>query len=342
LKYISDIYCSIRLSLYFYFMKKTPLFKLIICLLIVVLSSCGNDDDDESDPTNPNNFYNGALTSASESNLLGIWAIFSAEYDGILVDIPIDYEECGRDFFIYSENNIYREYFYQNSGCDYLTSELNWNLDGGVITLSNSLGQSDELIIISLSSNDLKFKAKFDIDEDGELDVFVINAKRYVPEEIDIVSPTFMRNYDDEFENLLSFTWEPYQGYYEFDRYEIYRSNGDNCSKDNAVLIETITDVTNTEFTDLTPPGEEYLCYYIKVFTSQGLLGESILLTEWTDTIYPTPVSMTEPVVNNNTIELNWQISEMPYFSHYEIAFANHTGGTGSGFQEYTLVEMLY
>ena len=320
-------------------MTKIPQLKFILIILVIGLFGCSNNDDD-SDPTNPNNFYNGALTSATESNLLGIWAIFSAEYDGILVDIPVDYQECGRDFFIYSENNIYREYFYQSSGCDYVTSELNWDLEGGVLTLTNSLGQSDELVIISLSSNELKFKAKYDIDGDGALDVFVINARRYVPQEVDIVSPTFWSNNDGQFENLLSFTWDAYQGFYEFDKYEIYRSVGENCSKDNAVLIETITDLAITEYTDLTPPGEDVLCYFLKVYTSQGLLGESILLSVWTDTIYPTPVSMMEPVINNNTIELNWQASEMPYFSHYEIAFANHTGGTGSGFQEYTLAEI--
>jgi hypothetical protein len=39
----------------------------------------------------------------------------------------------------------------------------------------------------------------------------------------------------------------------------------------------------------------------------------------------------------NNTIQLNWQQSNDPYFSHYEIAFSNYSGGSGFGQQEYTV-----
>ncbi len=310
--------------------------RFILVSLIMVLFGCSNNDDD-TDPTNTDNFYSGALTSAAESNLTGIWAIFNAEFEGIIVDIPIEYQDCGRDFFIYSENGIYREYLYQNNGCDYSINEFDWELNEGVVTISNSFGQSDELVITNLNANELTFKSKFDIDEDGELDVFKIYARKYQPVEIDLVSPTFYRNENEGYENLLSFTWEPYQGFNEFDRIEIYRSYGNNCSKDNAILIETITDISITDFTDLNPPAEEVLCYYIKVFTNEGLLGESYLFQQYTEFINATPVIMNQPVVVNDQIQLSWEISTMPYFSHYEIIFANHTGGSGSGYQEYNV-----
>jgi hypothetical protein len=300
--------------------------------------NCANDDD-SSDPTNPDNFYSGALTSATESDLLGTWAIFSAVYDGVFVDIPANIQECGRDFFIYSENNIYREYFYQSSECDYLTSELNWELEGGVLTLTNSIGQSDELVITTLNSNEFKFKAKFDIDEDGELDVFTINARRYVPQEVDTVSPTFIWNSEDE--NLISFTWDTYQGINEFDRYEIYRSFGEGCTKDNAILVQTITDVSTTEFSDLTPPGEQILCYYIKIYTNQGQLGESYLHQLYTNNLFTKPVTLFDPTVVNDQIHLSWDVSEMSYFSHYEITFSNYPGNiTGYGKQEIIVAQI--
>lgn len=313
-------------------MTKLSGMKYVLLCLIIGLFGCSTDDDEQSSSSS---FYSGIDTAATITDLTGIWAIFSAEFQGVLVDIPIDYQDCGRNFFIYSENGTYTEYLFQSSDCSYNVNQLDWDLNNGIITISNSFGQSDEFAITRINENEFSFKSRIDVDEDGQLDILIINAKRYQPIEIDLVSPTFYRNANAGYENLLSFTWEPYQGFNEFDRIEIYRSFGENCSKTNAVLIETITDSSTIEFTDLSPPAEEVLCYYIKVFTNEGLLGESYLFQQHTEFINPIPVNMNQPVVMNDQIQLSWDMSTMPYFSHYEIIFANHTGGYGSGYQEY-------
>ena len=314
-------------------MNKTSIIKYFILILIISITSCSKDDDGEDSISN---FYSGAVTSASVQEIEGIWAFFSGEFEEILVDIPINYQDCGRDFFIFSENGVYTEYLFQSSNCDYNVNTLNWTLDSGVITLSNNIGQSDQLVITALNQTQLNIKTRFDVDEDGELDILTLNAQRYQPIEIDLVSPTFYRNDAAAFQDRLSFTWDSYQGFNEFDRIEIYRSFGYNCSKDNAILIETITDVSTTEFSDLTPPGEEQLCYYMKIYTNQGFLGESSLFQQYTENMYPDAIGLDEPIVNGNQIEFSWEVSNSYYFSHYEIVYSNYSSGSGSGFQDYT------
>jgi len=242
---------------------------------------------------------------------------------------------------VFSENGMYTEYLFQNSDCQFFVNSLNWNLSNGVITLSNEFNQSDDLVITDLNQNQLTFKSRLDIDEDGKLDIITLYAQRYQPTDIDLVSNTFNRNYDEAYENLISFTWQAYEGFNEFSRYEIYRSVGENCSKDTAVLISTITDSSIIEFTDLNPPAEEKLCYYLKIYTAQGLLGESILYDITTYLLQPTPVGLSQPTVINNQIQFDWQESNDPYFSHYELAYSNYSAAiTGSGSQEYTVANI--
>ena len=320
-------------------MKKARLLSYLLLGFITILSSCSKDDDgpNASSPS----FYDGALSGASEAQLKGVWAIFKAGFEGVIVDIPIDYQSCGRDFFVYSDNGLYSEYLMQNSDCEYYTNQLNWVLDNGIIRLSNDFGQSEDLVITTLNQTELTFRSKFDVDEDGELDLLILYCKKYVPQDIDFVSNTFNRNYDEAFENLLSFTWNGYQGFNDFSRYEVYRSVGENCSYQNAELIATITDATVTEFTDLTPPGEERLCYYLKTYTNQGLLGQSYLVSVDTSNLYATPVNLYQPSVQNNQIEISWETSNMPYFSHYEIAVSNFPGNVSASAQQvYTVAEI--
>ena len=308
-----------------------PQYLVFAVLLIFAQFSCSKDDDGVGTFFN---FYSGADKSATKQELNGTWAIFRAEFEGRIVDVPINYQDCGRDFFIYANNNIYTEYLYQNSNCEYAVNILNWELDDGVITLSNSFGQREELVITKLNQDELIFKSRFDVDEDGTLDILTLHAQKYQPTEVDFISNTFRQNLDND---LINFNWQTYNGFNEFNRYEIYRSVGDNCSKQNAVLVSTITDVNITQFTDLNPPAEERLCYYLKIYTNQGLLGESILNDLTTQTIYPKPTGLNQPMVINNQIEFNWQVSNEPYFSHYELAFSNYGGGTASASQEYTV-----
>lgn len=319
-------------------MKNALQIKWFLISLTILMASCSNNDDGDS---SVNSFYSEADTSATEQELIGIWAVFTAEYEGETVDIPIDYQECGRDFFIYSENGTYTEYFYQSSDCELLVNPLNWQLNNGVINISNSLGESDEVVITKLTANELSFKSRVDVDQDGELDILTINARLYVPTDVDLVSNTFNRNYNEGFENLLSFTWDAYQGFNDFSRYEIYRSVGENCSYENAELIATITDSAVSEYTDLTPPAEETLCYYLKTYTQQELLGQSFIVQVETFTLQAIPVSLNQPMVVNNQIELNWEASTMPYFSHYEIIVSNYPGNiTGYAKQVNTVTEI--
>lgn len=310
---------------------KGHLLMLIFCC---ILSSCDKDDDVSS---SEHDFYRGILTSASADDLKGIWAIFNAEFQGERVEIPISFQECGRDFIIFSENNVYTEYLYQQSDCHYVLNSLNWTLNKGIIKLSNQFGQSDELVITKLNASELVFKSRLDVNDDGILDVVSLYLKPYTPKEIDVITPTFGRNKDTAFEQLLSFNWLSYNGFNDFERYEIYRSAGDNCNISNAELIASISDVRTTEFTDLTPPAEANLCYFLKVFTNRGLLGQSYAYTIRTENIRPQPVTLYKPEVLGTAIQFNWQASTDPYFSHYELTFSNYANSTGYGQQEYSV-----
>ncbi|MCL8007609.1 lipocalin family protein [Gelidibacter japonicus] len=310
--------------------------KLSILMLVFccVFLSCDKSDDDS---TSVSNFYKGADTSASVADLTGIWAIFNVGFQGDVAEVPVVYPDCGRDFIIFSENGIYTEYLFQHSGCEYQLNSLNWSLNKGIINLFNEFGQSEELVITKLNANELVFKMKLDVDEDGTLDVVNVFLKPYTPKEIDIVTPTFKRNQDAAFDQLLSFSWQSYQGFNDFERYEVYRSIGGNCNFADAELIATISEVNTTVFTDLTPPAEAYLCYYLKVYTDRGLLGQSYGHFVHTENIRAQPVTLYKPDILGSAIQFNWQASTDPYFSHYELAFSNFGGGYATGQQVYSV-----
>lgn len=312
---------------------KTKVYLLVLTVCCIFLS-CDKDDDASNSESD---FYSGALTSASAADLSGIWAIFNVGFQGNMAEVPIVYPDCGRDFIVFSENGLYTEYAYQQSDCIYSINSLDWTLKNGIIDVSDPFGQSDEWVITKLNANELVFKSLFDVDEDGKLDVISLYLKRYTPKEIDLVSPTFRDNPDAAFDNLISFTWQPYQGFNDFERYEIYRSAGGNCNLSNTELVASISDVHTTVFTDLSPPAENYVCYFFKIYTTRGLLGQSYANSVNTENLYPQPVTLNVPQVLNTSIQFDWQASEDPYFSHYELAFSNYEGGTGSGQQEYSV-----
>lgn len=309
-----------------------------ILIGLSLCTSCSNDDDGSDSKSD---LYADAKTSASQKELSGTWAIFKAGFMDQTAPAPINYPDCGRDFLVFSENGIYTEYLFKSSDCHFDANTLNYALKNGVITLSNAYGESDELVITQLSANELVFKSRLDVDDDGKLDIVVLYLQRYTPVAFDMVSRSFARNTSKEAQNLISYVWQPYHNVQDFVAYEIYRSAGESCSKDAGVLIKTITDVDNTEFTDFTPPSEERLCYYLKTKIRSGVLGESDLQTF--DTFYLTvePINLNEPTVNNNTITLNWDRNETPYFSHYEILYSNFPSGiTGYGQQVVTVAQI--
>jgi len=304
-------------------------FGLIFFFTTFVLQSCSDDNPMESDP-----FYRDAFTTASANNLQGTWAIFEVEFEDLKVEVPENYPECGRDFVIFSGGGIYKEYLYNgNTDCNPDSNELNWTLNDGIIKLSNSIGQFEEMVIVQLTNDLFVFKAKFDADEDGKLDILTFYAHHYEPVDIDIYTSSFYQESYPDFEDQIRFVWQPYGGFHNFDRYEIYRSS-DGCSKSNAELIATIYDKDQDFFIDETPEAREQLCYYFKIYTDQGILGESQLQTVFTDYLQVASVALEEPVVSGQTVELNWAEYDGYYFSHYEITYQNYFDGTGYGYQD--------
>ena len=313
-------------------------FYYLLLITCSLFTSCTNENDSFDLNTR---FYSNINKSASANDLLGTWAIFNLEFNGKFSSVPVNYQDCGRDYLVFLENGIYKEYVYQNNDCTYISNTLNWSLENGIIILSNQLNQTEELAITKLTNNELVFKTRFDVDSDGTLDILNAFLKPYTPIEIDLISDTFARNQSLEYRNIISYTWGAYTGNQEFVAYEIYRNSGTNCSKNNAVLVETITDVHSTVFADLMPLNEERLCYFLRIKIKDKVLGESDLQTLDTYTLEATPVNLNKPEIVNNTIHLNWDKSEMPYFSHYEISYSNYPPNiTGYGEQNFPVIKI--
>ncbi|MEM6866093.1 MAG: hypothetical protein AAF575_12945, partial [Bacteroidota bacterium] len=101
--------------------------------ILVLTVGCSKESD--IDQGNIDNFYSGADSSASIDKLEGVWAIVSAEFEGERTNVPVNYPECGRDFFVYSDSGMYSEYIFPGSDCRPEINRLNWTLDRGVLTL---------------------------------------------------------------------------------------------------------------------------------------------------------------------------------------------------------------
>ncbi|MAZ28448.1 MAG: hypothetical protein CL868_15395 [Cytophagaceae bacterium] len=296
------------------------------------MTGCAKDDDIADNEEA--NFYSGALRDASREDLLKSWAIFEVEYNGTKSIVPQNYSACGRDFFQFDENGSYKEYLFQDYECNFYFNTLDWQLNEGVITLSNG-SSTDEMVITKLTSGEFVFKSRLDLDEDGVLDVFKLYARAYEPDVLDNVTDTFSQVYDNP---TVTYGWMQYRGVAGFDRYEIYRTTSPDCGEQGEELIKTITDVGQTTFTDENPPNSINLCYSIKVYTREGLLGSSAYRPLDTNFMEPAPVTLLEPVVSGNTIHLSWEQSTYPFFSHYEITYTNFPSNTtGYGMQEITV-----
>ena len=303
-------------------------------IFLLIISSCNNDDDTSFDES----FLSGALTSATNQNLEGRWAIYQVEFEGDIRDVPPSSADCGRDFFDIQSQSQYREYLVNtNSECTPQINLLSWSLSDGIITLSNG-SESDQLVVTELTSNRLVFKIRADINSDGELEIYKAICRRYdPPKEMDLYSRTFQWKSTAESLDQIRLSWDAYRGYNQFEKYEIYRLDV-NCNKANAELISTITDVNQSLFVDLTPPPYEEICYLFKIYTNEGLLGESDPVNVDTSFIEVPLSNLSEPNLTNSTVDLNWEQYQGKYFSHYEIEVRNYDTGSGSGFQEEQLV----
>ena len=317
----------------FYGMKTSRIFFFLSLLFI---ASCSKDDE-VSEPEDE--LYQGVLTSATIQQLSGSWAIYEVAFEEKTAEVPVTYEECGRDFFQFTTANVYRDFYYTSSyECEKNVQDLRYELDNGIITLSDDWGSTEELVITQLNSDKLVFKAKVDIDEDPELEVVSFLARRYSPpNDLDLYSYTFGSEFKDDNRNEIRYTWMAYDGFYKFDRYEIYRSSA-GCSKANAQLVATVKESSQNYFIDLDPPVADDLCYYIKIYNEKGLLGESELVTFFTEELRPPQVEFKNVAVQNQEVNLEWQPFGGNYFSHYEIRVRNYKDGTGYGYQEYPVV----
>lgn len=310
---------------------------LLLGLLIFNLLFIGCSSDDDAGPGSDSVFMEGALTSATSEQLQGAWSIVQLEYEGQRFQVPPTFPECGRDFFNYMSGGEYREYiFADNLNCIPNINMLGWSLSGGVITVTNG-NASDTFVITKLSSSSFEFKARADIDGNGSLEIITFICIKYEPPmEIDIYSGTFQSDSSAANSDKIYLKWDKYRGYNEFQKYEIYRL-GESCNSSQEELVATISDVNQNYFIDENPPAQQEICYVFKIYTNQGMIGESQPLTFQTENLEIPRVQLAEPVISNGTIQLNWQQYEGRYFSHYEIEVRNYSSGSGGGYQEETV-----
>ncbi len=315
-------------------MKNASLAFGILLVFIVSFFSCGTDDSDSS---TGDSFFDGVLTSATNQQLHGRWAIFQIEFEGQTSDVPVSFIECGRDFFDFQLSGIYNEYiFNDNFEC---TPEINmatWSLSEGVITTTNGV-ETDQWVITELTSNRLVFKFRLDANSDGQIEVYKAICNRYDPPmEMDIYSSSFY--WDSTTDNLdkITLKYNIYSGYNQFEKYEIYRLNA-NCNLQDPQLIATITDINQTIFIDENPTPWSEICYVFKIYTNEGLLGESSPVRVDTNSIEVPNINLSEPTLNNGIVELNWEAYQGYYFSHYEIEARNFSSGSGGGYQSQVL-----
>ncbi|SFR39199.1 hypothetical protein SAMN04490243_1491 [Robiginitalea myxolifaciens] len=303
---------------------RLPIFTLVLTLLFF---SCSKDDG----PENP------TQQDVDPELLYGTWAIFQGELQGEVVDIPPTSPACGLDFFTISPDGTYRDYvFFDNNQCIPEVSELNWELRNGIITLRDQFGQSLTLNVVDLRSNIFIFTAEIDFDEDGTLDTFKFRARPYSPPAFDNVSVTFFPNF--EARDRIEFTWDAYAGG-DFSRYEVYRST--SCQKEDAELVGIIGEPETTTFIDESPVAGDQLCYFLRTYTADGLLGESDIQTVFPGDLEILPVAITDISASGNQINLSWEPFTGYYFAKYEIYVLNHeANSTGYAFQEEKIAEI--
>ncbi|WP_224491283.1 fibronectin type III domain-containing protein [Robertkochia flava] len=302
-----------------------------IFILGLLLAGCFKDD---GEPPQEDPFYAGRVGEVDKTLLSGSWAIHYIEWEGQREAVPENSEECGRDFFVFDANGVYRDYVLDYEyNCSYTSSAFQWKDADGVITLNDASGGTLEMVVVEQGLSKLIFRMKFDLDEDGKDDIFELTAYPYEPLDSDYYSETFARNPYQEHLDKIRFEWQEYRGPNQFSRYEIYRS-AVGCAKENATLVATLTQREINYFIDENPPAAEELCYFFRVYTAEGLLGESELRSVDTNGFPVASVQMRQPEVNGNAITLSWESYKGYYFSHYEIAARNFTSGSGYGYQE--------
>jgi len=301
-----------------------------LLLFYILLLGCSSDES-EDNPFSSDPFYKDVKTDSDTTLLFKFWSIYEVNFESRTAEIPNDFPNCDRNFFRFTNDGTYQDFIISDSGCIPNQQNLNWSFENGVITLSNSFDDSSEMVIVNLNAQEFIFRAKLDIDEDGEEDILQFLARPYTPDERKFYQNNIQLN--EPVTNKIQLNWSQYDGIGSFERYEILLST-ENCNIDTATVVASFTDIETISFEDGNPPQAAQLCYFLKVYTNDGLLFQSDAASISTDFIDVPGVELSVPEVSENSITLNWNSYEGLYFSHYELVVKNYIDGTGQGYQE--------
>jgi hypothetical protein len=294
--------------------KKTSYFIFIIFVFL----SCEKGEDDA--------FTFEVDESVTSEDIKGTWKVFAGEYKDELVQLPMRFPECGNDFIVFDDGGVYKEVLFDHYNCIPQKESANWEIENGIITISNSKGEQEKLPIIEFSPSELVVNFLYDIDYDGKKDVFKAYLRPYDPIPNNHIAKSFQQDGNET--TLLKFNWKRETDYSSFKSYEIFRSEVGECSKENAILLAEIKDISETTFVDYSPPTTQNdLCYFLRIYSKDGLVGESELLTvKPSELTIPNSFKLNNVSIDGEKILLEWDEHEIPYFSHYEIVYANSDG----------------
>ncbi len=292
----------------------------------VLFLACTKDDTPIGN-TDP--FYQGANDKIDLDLLDTYWSIYEVSFNQKTAEVPLNYFGCDRDFFTFQADGTYKDFIITDSGCVPEIQQLQWSFEKGVITLSNSFKDFDEMVITELTPQKLIFKVNYDVDEDGSKDIIQFFAKPYLPNEKNFYSNSLVK--DDAFPDKVLFSWQPYIGINTFDHYEIYRSTGVDCDLKNLKLVAFIDLKDATTFEDNNLPNEKFFCYVLKVFTDKGEVFETNPYFVSGEDIEIPGITLSPPSVIDNTITLNWSKYQGHYFKQYEIIRQNYYNEIASG-----------
>ncbi|WP_282051404.1 lipocalin family protein [Maribacter aquivivus] len=294
----------------------------VFCLLIFL--SCSKEEDkptSEIDIDKPE-----VDTSVTSEDIEGAWYVFAGEYMDRFIQVAPRYTVCGYDYLVFSNNGVYKEVLYSNNDCIPERESANWVLENGIITISNSQGEKEELPVIEFQSTELVVNFQYDIDNDGNEDSIKAYLRPYDPLSNNHIANSFVRDLDET--ELLKFNWKVEPDIDSFSSYEVYRSVDGTCTKEGATLLTEINDINNSTYIDFDPPAtQNNLCYFLKVYSDDGLVGESELLTvNPKELIMNGALNLINASLDGEHIFLDWSEYNNPYFSHYEIVYANTDG----------------
>lgn len=309
---------------------------LFLCFFSAFLISCSTDD------TSDNKEKYSIQTDAKEEDLVGVWSIYVVEIDEFVQDVPVNFEECGRDFFIYKADGKYEEFLFQeSSSCLPSLNQFNWKLDNGILTLSTiDLSESEQIKVNSLNENTFIFTVSIDLNGDGKRETYTLTAFRYIPpNEMDLYTDSFQRKEEDPFAGHIEFDWDMYTGYNNFIKYEIYRDSSADCNINSSELVKTIENVNETNFIDENPPVKEGLCYFLKIYTDKGLLGQSDPRFVPTEFIIPNNVKILNNSSTDDSVTISWEKYSGYYFSHYEIRVQDQDQNSSPNIETIKIIE---